>query len=746
MTEAIEHHDHPESEATRPDAQVIQFPAQAQHREQESEPAVVEHDQAGEHDGAVLELRRDDLPAVPEKPVPALRRVGRAARPHAVAVYNGVRRHGVIAVKGIEAERQQKKVERVQSDLKAARTSAAAQQDHQAVRDITKMMNESRTVGVQAWQQRVELSWQIAKKGSAVVASVTGVALVTGTVNSLGHWLGDWNGLDVLYLVGSVITAGVDTVSFVVTNWEWLAPTALGLAVAVWLSRRYRDGKRLGEHVLPVDLRRDGAVVHELDESALISALSNAGLPALKQAVKDGWPNRESDRAWVQFPIKDGPGITAKIRLPQAAPVEKVAKAKTTLAHNLGCLPAELFVEKDEADPTVLDLFRLNAGELRKPVGESPLVTVERTDYFRGFPVGVSPRGQEITGAVFERNYAVSGIMGSGKSVLVLNLLAGAVLDPLVDVDVFCFAENADYDHLKPSFDTFVMGDTEENVQRCQDHISELHEDLARRGRLLQKHGVQKVNREVAAKEPGLRPRVVVIDECQSYFRQDDPKDRKAVVNGMVRFFSAARKYGITCVFVTPIPSDQSLPRDLVSVTSNKACFAIGDKTRNNVVLGEKAHENGISALGLKPADDDDLNDVGTSVTCGFAKVDGTTLRSYYLTGDQQKDINERALKLRGGGAQEPSEPEERDLLADVDQVLGEDEAKVRATDVTSRLRALAPTYRDYKDLGAESLKAQLEVYGVKVAKADGVLAVRADRVRLAVSAREEDDEGAETA
>lgn len=740
MTEALSHHDRPEVETTRPDAQVIQFPAQ----HQETEPAAVEHDQAGEHDGAELQLRRDDLPAVPEKPVPALRRAGRAARPHAVAVYNGVRRHGAIAVKGIEAERQQKKVERVQSDLKWARTAAAAQQDHQAVRDITKMMNDSRTVGVQAWQQRVELSWEITKKGSAVVASVTGVALVTGTINSLGHWLGDWNGLDVLYLVGSIISGGVNTVSFIVTNWEWLAPTALGLAAAVWVSRRYRDGKRLGESVLPMDLRRDGAVVHELDESALVAALANAGIPALKQAVKDGWPNRESDRAWVQFPIVDGPGITAKIRLPQAAPVEKIAKAKTTLAHNLGCLPAELFVDKDESDPTVLDLFRLNAGELRKPVGESPLVTAEHTDYFKGFPVGVSPRGQEITAPVFERNYAISGIMGSGKSTLVLNLLAGAVLDPLVDVDVFCFAENADYDHLKPAFDTFVMGDTEENVGRCQSHIADLHQDLSNRGRLLQKHGATKVSRELAATEPGLRPRMVVIDECQAFFRQDDPKDRKAVVNQVVRFFSAARKYGITLVFVTPLPSDESLPRDLVAVTSNKACFAIGDKTRNNIVLGDKAHENGISALGLKPADDESLNDVGTSVTCGFTREDGTTLRSYYLTGEQQDGINERALSLRGG-AQEPAEPQVRDLLADVSEVLGSDE-KAKATDVVVRLRSLAPTYRPYADLDGGKLAAQLESeHGVKVSKSS-VLWVRSDRVRLALSCREDDDEGTETA
>lgn len=730
MTEALNHTE----EDQQRDARIYEFPAQ-----RDAEPVVIDAEPVEEHE---LEVRPEpSVPAIPERTPgripPALRNAGTASWQH-------TRRTGHFIGRGMEAERQRRRDERIQSDLKAARRAAAQQGDHQSVRDITKLSTDTRLAGVQAWQHRVDLTWDITKKASVAVASITGIALVTGTINAIGGWLGPWDALDVLYLLGSVVSAGVETVQFIVEHWLSLASTALGLTVAVWLSRRHRDGKNLGESILPIDLRRDGTVLHELDESALVSALANIGIPALKDAVKNGWPNRESDRAWVQFPIKEGPGINAKIRLPHAAPVESVRKAKVTMAHNLGCLPAELWLEKDQTDPTVLDLFRLDAGELRKPVGTSPLVSAERTDYFKGFPVGVTPRGDEINGVVFERNYVASGIMGSGKSTLVLNLLAGAVLDPLVDIDVFCFAENADYDSLKPSFDTFVMGDTEENVQRCQDHITELHEDLSRRGKLLQKHGVQKVNREVAAKEPGLRPRVVVIDECQSYFRQDDPKDRRAVVNQIVRFFSAARKYGITLVFVTPIPSDQSLPRDLVSVTSNKACFAIGDKTRNNIVLGDRAHENGISALGLKPADDDDLNDVGTSITCGFTKIDGTPLRSYYLTGDQQRDINDRALKLRGAG-QEPEVEQDRDLLADVDQVLG-DEDKVRATDVASRLRSLAPTYRPYKDLGAEGIKGQLESAGVKVAKADGVLAVRANRVRLALSCRDDDDEGDESA
>ena len=54
--------------------------------------------------------------------------------------------------------------------------------------------------------------------------------------------------------------------------------------------------------------------------------------------------------------------------------------------------------------------------------------------------------------------------MGSGKSSLVINLVFGAMLDPLVDIDVCVMAENVDYDAMKPRLRTLVKGDEEVTV------------------------------------------------------------------------------------------------------------------------------------------------------------------------------------------------------------------------------------------------------------------------------------------
>ncbi|WP_115944742.1 MULTISPECIES: zonular occludens toxin domain-containing protein [Amycolatopsis] len=647
------------------------------------------------------------------------------------------RRHGAYFAKGVEAERQRKKAERGQADARAARARALEQGDLELAARLNEQIQAARHTRVDTLTKWIELHWSVARKAALALVIALGVALVAGVVNGFGHWFGAWNVLDVLHTLGAIITTTGTVVGWSVAHWWAFLLAGLG----VWGFRRWKDGRKLGEQMLPEHLRRTGPRTGyvELTESALATALANIGNAKLNAAIKEGWPNRDTDNAWVQFPMVEGKGWSAKIRLPYGVPVAAVNRAKEVMAHNLGCSPQELFIEENADDPTVMDLFRLDPGVLREPVPEYPLVEDGTTDYWTGFPVGINPRGDQVTGVVFERNYVISGIMGSGKTSLVLGLLCGAVLDPLVDIDVFVFAENEDYTQLAPCLNILAKGDTEDNVQACLNHMEALREDLNTRGRLLQKHGITSVadaSRDLIAKEPGLRPRIVVIDECQSFFRQDKPEDRRAVVNMMVRFFSAARKYGVTCVFVTPVPSDQSLPRDLVSVTTNRACFAIGDKTRNNVVLGEKAHENGISALGLRPKTKTELNDVGTCVTVGFMDKPGT-LRCYNVTPAQQARIVERALELRGGAARQ-ADPTVvgRDWLADLAQVCAGEE-KVKLTDAASWMRKLAPDYRPYRKLDGKTLADRLDQLGITVTWPSRQPTVVTQRIHDALAARD---------
>lgn len=599
---------------------------------------------------------------------------------------------------------------------------------------------EARDVAEKQRRHQRVMDW-VAAPGQWIKAGVLGLAGLAGFLLVLGIILAINSGhiADVI----APISAVIDAIAFVV----WFL-TAYGVflllgGTAAGLFYLYQQGRKHGD--TPSWLQPSTAAATPetaVDESMVMNALRNLGHPALNKKFKEGWGTAVQP-TWVQPPLPVGHGWEFALRLPAGVPASSINARKSVLAHNLGRRPEEVWVETDEKDPMAMKALVLDPGSLREPVPDYPLLDGGQTDFWTGFPVGIDARWNEVVTPVFERNFAKAGIMGSGKSELVNNLCAGAALDPVVDIDVFCFAENNDYEWLRPVASTISMGDTAENVAACLDHIHALHESLTERGRLLREYDINSVTREAAERDERLRPRLVVIDECQSFFRQDKPEDRRELVNLVVRFFSAARKYGIVLAFATPTPSDQSLPRDLIAVTTNKACFAIGDKARNNVVLGEKAYENGLSALELKPAVKKGgkvvaLNDVGTSVTVGFMDQPGL-LRSYHLTADHKAAIAARAVELRGGQVRRRAviEPvEARDLLADVAAVLAADEDKVKATDVCARLRELAPRYRAYTELTAQALAAQLDALGCKVTKV-GVLMVFTERVREALAARE---------
>lgn len=655
--------------------------------------------------------------------------------PHTRQTARFIGRHAAYVFKGAEDARRRRRAERSTTDLRAARAAALQAGDLEKVTQLTEHLHKSLTMRVEVAGRWLDLAKVAAVRGSIGGSALLGGSLLVSAINSGCHVLGPWGVLDELHAIGAVITTGVDIVAWSADHWP-LFPLFAG---GVWVFRKWKDGVRLGEQVLPERLRRDaghGGPQLALTENLLVKALANIGNKYLNAAVKQGWPNRDTDNAWVRPPMPEARGWGAQLRLPMGASVEAINKAKTLLAHNLGCLPAELFLEASEDDPTVLDLFRLDRGVLREPVPDYPLLDEGATNYWDGFPVGVSPRGGEVTGYVFERNYVTSGIMGSGKTTLVITLLVGAILDPLVDVDVWVFADNEDYTQLEPALHLFRKGDTAKNVEDLLAYFDELQADLEVRGNLLRKHGITSVTRDAAAKEPGLRPRVVVIDECQSFFRQDTSEMRRKVVNMVVRFQSKARKYGITLLFATPSPSDQNLPRDLVAVTSNRACFAIGDKTRNNVVLGDKAHENGISALGLKPKTKNALNDVGTFVGVGFLDAGPGTVRTYFVSPEQQARIVQRALDARGAVERHDVEAPRRDLLTDLAQVLGAE--PMPAAQCGELLRSLAPDYQPYRALTRDVLVSDLADHGVKVPSTANRWLVDPKLVRQVLAARDE--------
>lgn len=640
------------------------------------------------------------------------------------------------AVAGSRIRRAERRARRNHLDLEQAittlRVNAKSAEDFRVLRELEEVLERRRSGQAQRGRERrVEvLRWS----AGVVVVLASGHVLLLGfaaaqAVIGAGSLTDRWNDIvDFWTTVAELSPAGPYW-------WAWMLAGA-----GTWTARSIPAGRSRG--TLPMWAASaeaqpaDGRSIIP-DESAVLTALRHlTGLPALRQAFKQGWGSSVTP-TWVQPPVVDGKGWRMQLVLPLGVPVEEIVKRKSVLAHNLVRTPAEVWPSEPKGQAGVLDLWVANPGALSGPVDPWPLLdTTGPTDYFTGVPVGVNIRGEQVVGQYFQRNYVAGGVMGSGKSSLYITLVAGAVLDPLVEVDVFVFAENADYDPLRPRLRTLRTGGDDQTVKACLDTLEALYADLETRGKALREHGERAVGRKLAERDARVRPRIVVLDECQILFMHEEYGERAADV--VMKLISTARKYAVTILFATPEASTQSLPRKVTAVTSCKACFAIGDQQSNDAVLGTGSYKAGISAVDLEPATDEGPGDVGTAMVRGIMAKPGI-LRAYYLDRDDLTDVTARAMELRTGHVPAPTghdteQASTPDFLADLARALGDDK-KMRTALV---LRALAdhnPAH--YGDWTSKTFAAALRDADIPIRKSDGDSLIRADDITQAITLRD---------
>ncbi|MDR7301831.1 FtsK/SpoIIIE domain-containing protein [Haloactinomyces albus] len=688
-------------------------------------------DQSSEHDGhheqpntvpgttlavdTPRALQRLPRPALPPALARTARTTGVATRRAAGATWRVAKpagqvglRHGAYTLGGTWELTRRGFSRLTHGDLTEAVRAAKAAGDLGMVAELEQRRRDAANDRWKRITAQVKLTGIVAATGSGVVVGASLAVLIAGVVVQLvpdgadfaAVWTDGWWA----FLVGTA-----QFVAWVASLWPWMLAAlvaTLGYAawraghdsdfVPAWISAGEQPG---GKDVVP-------------DEGAILDALRNLNLPPLNKAIKEGWKPR-----WVQPTGRDGRGWRTQLELPQGVTVEKINDNKDVLAHNLVRKRNEVWPTEPRDKPGVLDLWVADQGILSGPVDVWPLLEEGTTDYFTGVPVGIDARGDEVTGKLMAANYVIGGTMGSGKTSLVVNLLLGAILDPLVEIDVHVMAYNVDFDPLRPRLRSLVKGDEDEQIEAALDMLRELREEVTQRGKILDEIGGEetKLTRDIAEQDARMRPRLVVVDECQELFEHDEHgKEAKELAEKVAK---KARKTGITLVWATPSPSAASLPRDLAKTASHRVCFAIGDHQGSDAVLGTGKHKAGITATGLVPGED-----VGTAMATGFRR-DAGLVRCHHIRKEKGIDeitpVVQRALALRedAGITANPAadrSQQPRDLLADLDAVLGTE--PVPAADVPALLARHAPKWAPYQRLTGKQLRVQLtDDYGIKV-------------------------------
>lgn len=698
----------------------------------------------------------------PSTPVPAVPETGTAVPETSAAVPGSTKPAAIEKVR----ERRQVRAERLRRIITAARSNSGYRLvfrhgsylwggtrvltrrgwDARTTAPHSRMMRNAEATGnedmVMKWEQRayafrfarhrrrIELLQMLISAPKAVAhgtVAATGVLLVLGVMIAAARKdLGD---------VLVPLTAVIQFVSWIafLASVIWrpflIALPFLALGGAWAVGRHQRTAPTWA---LPVDPGDLGVLP---DENAIMRALENLSIAPFNKVRKEGWQPR-----WVQGSSRSGNGYHAQLQLPQGVTVEMINRKKDVLAHNLLRKPVEVWPTEPPTQPGVLDLWVADQGSLSGKIEPWPLLTEGTVDYFKGVPVGVSQRGEPILAKLMAANYLVGGIMGQGKSSLVVTLLLGALLDPIVEAEVYCMAYNVDFDPMKPRLRTLVKGDDDEQVKAALNALRRLADEVSERGKLLESLGGEstKLTRELSLKDQRMRPKVVVFDEVHELFGNKD--HGKEAGELAIKVIKKARKVGITLIFTTVSPTADSIPKDVTRNTSHNVAFAVGDYVANDGLLGTGKHKAGVTATTLIPG-----QNIGTAVTTGFSNKPFEVIRCHYIARDPDKGIDEvtpvveRSLKAyKRGDVWEVPVDKPVDHLGDIATVLG-GQPRMLTQAALHGLQDHNPA--EYGSWSFRDLKRVLDDAGHGEYKTNGgKMHVSLDRILDAIAARSEGD------
>ncbi|MFC4049027.1 hypothetical protein ACFOY4_04965 [Actinomadura syzygii] len=434
---------------------------------------------------------------------------------------------------------------------------------------------------------------------------------------------------------------------------------------------------------------------------------------------------------------RDGRGTHTIVRLPAGVTAERIARRRADLAAGLHRLAKEVWPTTG-SEAGILDLWIADKGILAEGAGPYPLLEEGLADLFRGVPIGRTLRGDPIPAPMMERNTIVGGMPGQGKSALARALMAGAALDPTAELRIWVPDANYDFQVFQRRCTRYVMGAARHDIEQIRDDLRELHQEVQRRGDLLVQYRTPEVTRTIASRGVGLHPLVCLLEEA--HVAINHPEFGAEIAWLLVETTRLGRKRGIHLIVSTQAPTKNSIPRDVTRNCTNGFAFAVGDHHANDALLGQGAYAGGHRATELIPG-----VDRGTCIAKGITGERSDIIQAYFLDVSEHNDqvtplinraiteLDRRGLPVPGSDLPRTSSGP-RDLLDDLDQVLGSE--RVRLADVPVLLRELAPDWGPYRTLIGSQLRKRLEAYGIRVTNTGNVQRLDPAEVRRARAQR----------
>ncbi|TVL89773.1 FtsK/SpoIIIE domain-containing protein [Streptomyces sp. SAJ15] len=336
-----------------------------------------------------------------------------------------------------------------------------------------------------------------------------------------------------------------------------------------------------------------------------------------------------------------GPDRTATIvfDLPTGVTVTALKRKEEALAAALGLDSSMIDITKAGAAGRP-SLWMTDADPFEKP-RPSPLLTMSGgLDAFKdGVPVAWNKRGITVNMVINNSSFVIAGMTRSGKGVGAANLVAGAAMDPRINVRVVAGKTNGEWDaYAKAGVAATYF---KPNPERLLALLKALIADMDRRNKLLGQLGKSKLTPESISQLGGIE--LLVIDEVATYTRPGLPL-RDEILEALIKLSAVAAGAGILLVLITQYPEVDVLPQALAMNCGTRWAMRVDNATQSNAILGGSASSSGRDASKFDPP----MPGLGWLVN-PFAGVTDKA-RSFDLDEDERGELTQlmqRAADLR---------------------------------------------------------------------------------------------------
>lgn len=401
--------------------------------------------------------------------------------------------------------------------------------------------------------------------------------------------------------------------------WVDLALAAAGYATGAWNGR---PGARTATAAAPA---LDGAAA-QMDGETIQEAVNACGF---RGAIRIVQPTQSNP---------DGTSTTV-FDMPGASTAAELKKKIASMAAALGRDVSMIDVAKAGLEGRV-SLWMSNTPPFDAP-RPSPLMALRGPlDAFDvGVPVAWNKRGEPVVLPINNSSFVIAGMTRSGKGVGASNLVAGAAMDPRINVRIVAGKENGEWNaYAKAGVASTYF---KPGPERLLALLNALIADMGRRNRALDKLGKSKVTTDTIAAVGGIE--LLVVDEVATYTRPGKPL-RDEILEAFIELSAVAAGAGILLLLITQYPEVDVLPAGLAMNCGTRWAMKVDTAAQSNAILGGGASGIGRDASKFDPP----LPGLGWLIN-QFAGVTDLA-RSFDLDEDKRGEISElmiRAAKLR---------------------------------------------------------------------------------------------------